>query len=743
MRSRRAAVTLSFALALGCGGAGGGPTLRDEGALAMSVDGVPVDCLVEQTIRVGPTAELRVDGGGGVVRLYLDDREVTGDFAGDPLVGALTLAPEVPALLRATRDDTYGCSVRLVHRPDVEVALDRLRGESAHEVAMTRSDETGAPANVTLRVGTTGSTPSDRAADFLARHAGAFGAPAEQLVETEATVAPDGWATVRFAQIVDGLPGHRAGLDLELDPAGVVVSVHARLFVGLDRAPAFTSSEAEVSAGETAELTRVLYDPARPRAAWDVRGRAERRVVEDGSLEVLERTPTWDEARVEIHRPTPTPLPMGSRDSMTGHTLVAGGSSTGSAPAALSEQEQRVWTWAAQIAENVRAHSGQDGWSATTHPWVPISQVPTSGVRFMVEPMSEHPRVGWYSYGIAYLGTASTEEPAVVCHEYGHALHDTLRRQEPEIPALKEAVADSFWIFCDPWLTGRRNAGYRGQSFPSPGGRPDQTDYDAFLSAGLTADALYDAGYRVHDHTYFLSTPFYRLVESYDTPVERAEQLMYFTLGYNRASSTERFRQFRDAIVQQADAWAQSGRHGFTAGDACNVALAFREMNLDGEYGRAADASCGGPAGGEDRYICTRGYCPLCPVVNPNPCEREPTESEPHCVAPGLAGAGDRRICVGAIALTDEGCTRGQLRHCACLADGSWECPGECRDPGGDLEYCPEVAGAEGGFTRRTGSNACAASPGRTGVPGWLAIALAAWVAGRRRRRRCDGPAQR
>ena len=143
------------------------------------------------------------------------------------------------------------------------------------------------------------------------------------------------------------------------------------------------------------------------------------------------------------------------------------------------------------------------------------------------------------------------------------------------------------------------------------------------------------AGYDVHDHTYFLSVPFYRLVEVYDTPVERGEQLMYFTLGYNRASSTERFRQFRDAIVQQADAWARSGRHGYTSEDACNVARAFRDLKLDGEYGRGTDATCGGVGAGsttrDDRYVCTTAYCPLCPVENPNPCARVPSPSEPHC----------------------------------------------------------------------------------------------------------------
>lgn len=726
---RRCALWLSlFATLAGCASPEG-PPIRDEEAIAVTVDGFPVDCLMEQTVRVGATAEVSVAGGEDAMEIWLGARDVTADFAGEPLGATLSVPPDALTRLRVSRAGTFACTARLAYLPGVDAALEGLRGESATEVNTTRSDETGAPANVTLRAGTTGSTPSERAADFLARHAEAFGAPASQLVETEVSVAPDAWAVVSFAQVIDGVPGHRAGLDLEMDPEGVVVSVHARLFVGVDAAPSFDADEEAVraaasEAGEISAVTRVIFDPASPRAAWQVDGLRALVVIDDGTLEVLESSSTLEEATVEIHRPTPTPLPGSNRDGMTGHRRVAAGSSAGGPPTGLTPEERQVWSWGARIAENVRARSGQDGWRATTHPSIPISQVGAGGVRFMMEPMSASPSAGWYSYGIVYLGTSSAREAAVVCHEYGHALHDTLRSQRPEAGPIKEAAADAFWIFCDPWITGRRRTGYRGQDFAYPRGRRDQTDYDVYRAAGLTADNSVAAGYDVHDHTYFLSVPFYRLVEVYDTPVERGEQLMYFTLGYNRASSTERFRQFRDAIVQQADAWARSGRHGYTSEDACNVARAFRDLKLDGEYGRGTDATCGGVGAGsttrDDRYVCTTAYCPLCPVENPNPCARVPSPSEPHCVAPGIAGAGDRRICVGALALTDEGCATGELHHCWCQADGSWDCPGACRDPGAGVVYCPERGGGGGGFTRPTPS--CAATDSSGG--GWIALVL-------------------
>ncbi|MEC7518390.1 MAG: hypothetical protein VYE22_00925 [Myxococcota bacterium] len=735
---RRCLLLCAFILVPAC--ATPEPAVRDGDALAVSVDAFPVDCMIEQTLRTGPTAEVRISSGEDGFEVWLDEENVTADFSGGPgevAIGEVAVPAETPVRLRVTRASVFECTVRLVQRASVEEALDRLRAESAHEVAITESDETGAPANVTLRVGTTGDTPSARAADFLARHALAFGAPADQLVESAVEVAPDGWATVRFDQVIDGVPGHRAGIDIEMDPEGVVVSVHARLFVGVDAAPSFTSTEAEAreaaaEAGDIAAAFGVLFDPARPRAAWQVDGSLRQMVIEDGSLEVLESFSTFDEASVEIHRPTPTPLPGSSRDHMTGHRRVAAASSSGGPPTGLTSSERQVWSWMARIAESVRARSGQDGWRATSHPAVNISQLSPGGVRIMMEPTSVSPSAGWYSYGLVYLGTRSAGEAAVVCHEYGHALHDTLRRHRAEPGAIKEAVADAFWVFCDPWLTGSRRSGYRGQNFQSPPGRPDQSNYDAFLRAGLNADMLRDAGYDVHDHTYLISTPFYRMLQEYDMPVQRAEHLMYFTLGYNRSSSTERFRQFRDAIVQQADAWAQSGRHGFTAADACSVARAFRDVKLDGEYGRSADATCGPPGGREDRYVCTNGYCPLCPVQNPNPCDREPRASEPHCVAPGLAGAGDRRICVGGIVLHDQGCSRGSVRHCSCRADGSWECPGTCRRPEG-LTYCPETAGASGGYTR-TNPN-CGVATGDSTRHGWLlGLALAALVFVRRRR---------
>lgn len=726
------------------------PPVREAGALAVTVDGFPVDCMIEQTIRTGPTAVVAVAGREeGAFELWLGGVERTAELSGSPLSATFEIPPDEMLLLRVVSQQASGafeCTARLVRRASLESAIADLEAESEIPIDYTTSDETGAPSNITLRVPTSGDTPSARAADFLARHADALGAPAEQLVERRVRVAPDGWATVYFDQIIDGIFGHGAGVDVELTPEGYAVSVHARLFVQLLSAPAFVSDEAAVreaaasEAGEIGAIERVVFDPARPRAAWRVLGTLADVVVEDSTLEVAESMPTIHPATVEIHRPEPDPLPTGARSEMTGHHAVASGSSSGNVPAGLSEADAQVWRWAATIAEKVRANHGQDGWEATTHPAVNIHQLPSGSVRFMVEPMSTpvgNVR-GWYSYGLVYLGTRSATEPAVVCHEYGHALHDTLNERWGREPAaIFEAVADSFWVFCDPWLTQSRRTGYRGQNIASPVGRQDKYDYDAFLAAGLTADNVASQGYDVHDHTYLIAHPFYQMVETYGIPYDRAEQLMYFTLSYSRASSVERFRQFRDAIVQQADTWAKNGRFGFTAEDACSVAKAFRDVKLDGEYGEGTGGACEGTGnnggGAANRYVCTTAYCPLCPPVkNDTPCDREPTEDEPHCIAPGYAGAGDRRICVGALALTDAGCEPGKIHHCWCTEDGSWDCPNlECFEPGGDVVYCPESSGSGGGFTRTS----CAALPGQSsGHIAWIGTLFVVAVLVRRRR---------
>ena len=729
--------------------------MRVAGTVAVTVDGFPVDCSLEETVRTGATAEISV-AGAGELEVTLGDADITGELGGAPLAASVSVAPDTLTQLRVVSragGASYLCTVRLVYRAALEAGIERLRGESAGVVSYTESDETGAPANMTLRVGTTGATPSEQAADFLSRHAGALGVGDEQLVELEAEVAPDGFAVVRFEQRVETVLAYRAGLDLEIDPDGIVVSLHARLFVGVTEAPAFTSTEAAVRAaaaedsGEVFEVIQVVFDPARPRAAWHVVGALADVVVEDGSLEIVQSIPTVDPATVEIHRPTPTPLPGSSRASLTGHTLVASGPSTGSAPTTLVAAERRVWGWAATIAENVRQHQGQNGWSARTFRTVNISQVPANTVRFMLEPRSVTPGAGWYSYGMVYLGTTSTTEQAVVCHEYGHAIHDTLRRNAAEARVIKESLADVFWVFCDPWVSGRRNSGYRGQNFASPSASEASYsyDYNAFLAAGLTADnvcpsgsATCAMGYDVHDFTFLLSTPFYRMVESYHTPTDRGEQLAYFALSYNRSSRVERFRAFRDAIVQQADSWARSGRHGFTPKDACNVATAFRDAGLDGEYGTGTGGMCGDGMGSSrgsgDRYVCTTAYCPLCPIELENPCAEIPTASEPHCVAPGVAGGEDRRICVGALVVTNIECAAGGYHHCSCGADGSWTCPEPCRDLSGSLIYCPEDGGDGMGQPRNPTCSIGIAAPRRS-LALWGAV-LAMVIGWRTRRRR-------
>ncbi|MFK7989700.1 MAG: hypothetical protein AB8I08_27020 [Sandaracinaceae bacterium] len=724
--------------------------LRDEFALAVTVNGFPVDCLLETTVRTGPQADIAISAGEDRVRVLFGDDDVTSQLVGtDPRSITLDVPTDMPTTLRVTRADTFGCVVSLVQRASLQAAIDTLQTESATDIDYTSSDETGAPDNVTMRVGTTGDSPSSRAADFLSRHAGVFGAPADQLVEVDAFVAPDGWATVRFDQVIGGVRGHRANMDIEMDPTGIVTSVQARLFVDLPTPPSFTSTEAEVraavlDAGEIGDVTQVVFNPGRPVAAWFVDGTDRGVVLEDTTLEVLESYSTFDEATVEIHRPNPTPLPGSSRANMSGHVLIATApSGPMTAPGGLNAADRDVWMWGADIANRVQRASGQNGWRASTHPSIPITRVGGDGVRFMTEPSSVNNSAGWYSYGIVYLGTASARSEAVVCHEYGHALHDTLRNQNREAGTIKEAVADVFWVFCDPWLMDRVRSGYRGQSFNSPPGREDQRSYDAFRAAGYTANSASDlsrvegSSLDIHDWTYFLSTPFWRLVNEYDMPRERAEQLMYFTLGFRGGSGTERFRAFRDAIVQEADSWARNGRHGFTPDDACNVAQAFREMGLDGEYGRGADSMCEGSARSgstsNDRYVCTGSYCPMCPAVeNVNPCDREPDTSEPHCVAPGAFGAGDRRICVGALALTSDGCSPGEIHHCWCQEDGSWECPNPCQDPGEGIIYCPERGGAAAGFT---GTN-CSASVGSgSSLPAGVPLVLVGLVLAVRRRR--------
>lgn len=742
-RSFLAIVAGLLVLAPGCAPTDEPPPDRSEDALAVTVDGFPVDCLLEQTIRTGPTAVVQTAArDGATVEVWLGDADVSAELTGTPPTATLDIPDGEPVRLRVVSREnggSYECTARLVQRASMETALDTLREASEDGLDYTTSDETGAPSNLTLRVPTTGATPSERAADFLARHAAALGAPADQLVERDVDVASDGWAVVSFDQVIGGVPGHRAGVDVQMNAEGAVVSVHARLFVDLHEAPSFVSDEAAVraaaqDAGDIGGVERVLFDPARPRAAWRVDGLSAIVVVDDMTLEIVESMSTVDDATVEIHHPNPNPLPTGDRGEMMGHTTVASASSAGRAPDTLNAVEKQVWAWAAKIAENVRAGSGKDGWEATSHPSINIDRITPGAVRFMVESMSTDTGRGrgWYSYGLVYLGHGSATEAAVVCHEYGHALHDTLRKQATEAGSIKEAVADVFWQFCDPWLTGSHRTGYRGQNFASPPGGI-QSDYDAFRAAGLTADTVAQAN--VHAHTYLLSHPFYQLLHTYRTPTDRAEQLAYFTLGYNRAASTERFRAFRDAIVTEADTWARNGRHGFTEADVCNVARAFRDVKLDGEYGQGTDPTCGtGGSGGEgDRYVCTGAYCPLCPVENPNPCATEPTENEPHCIAPGLAGAGDRRICVGALALTGEGCQSGQLHHCWCQADGSWDCPEECRDPGDVVAYCPETSGGGGGYTR----NDCSVSPGARHSPAlWLGVSVVfGWVFARRRRR--------
>ncbi len=726
------------------------PTGDLSSHVAVSIDGRPVDCAWPQTFAVGARATIQV-AGAGALEVRVGDRDVTDQLDGDPLAVEVDLAPDAPLVVSVVaRSDgaEARCEASIVHRAAVEAALETLASESAGGADVTRSEETGAPANATLRVGTTGDDPSAQAADFLARHAAAFGVDPAQLVEVGIDVAPDGWATVRFDQAVDGLRALEAGLDVELDPNGVVTSVQSRLFVGVDEAPAFRATEAEardvaaLELGEVYAVTAVLFDPRRPRAAWLAEGELEALVIDDATLAVDLRFDTApDEVPVEIHRPSPDPLPEGSRDNLAGHALIARADHRGGAPAGLAPRDAQVWRWAAEIAGRVETGSGQAGWRALPYPNRTISPLTEGSVRFMVEASNTGSTAGWYSYGIVYLGDGSATQPEVVCHEYGHALHDTLRRNRFEARSVKEAVGDIFWVVCDPWLTGRRRTGYRGQNFASPPGG-HQSDYDAFRAAGLTALNAHQTN-DVHAHTYLLSSPFYWMGERYGMTPDRVEQLAYFALSYRHTGSADRFRTYRNAILQEADSWARNGRHGFTASDVCAVAQAFREVNLDGEYGVGAEATCGGVGAGDsadvDPYVCTDLYCPLCPMENPNPCDPPPTADEPHCVAPGFAGAGDRRICVGALAITDDGCREGWFHHCFCEADGSWSCPGPCQDLSEGLLYCPESRyGGAAGYRRQD----CAIHPvsDAPSGPAWALLGALAALRLRRIRPRRGRP---
>ncbi|HBQ20118.1 MAG TPA: hypothetical protein DEF51_56335, partial [Myxococcales bacterium] len=69
-----------FATLAGCASPEG-PPIRDEEAIAVTVDGFPVDCLMEQTVRVGATAEVSVAGGEDAMEIWLGARDVTADFA--------------------------------------------------------------------------------------------------------------------------------------------------------------------------------------------------------------------------------------------------------------------------------------------------------------------------------------------------------------------------------------------------------------------------------------------------------------------------------------------------------------------------------------------------------------------------------------------------------------------------------------------------------------------------------------
>lgn len=724
--------------------------LRDPEAIAVTVDGRPLDCALTQTIAAAASAEVRVAATG----------ELTAWLADEPLepgvAWTVQLEPDVvtPLLVTARQPDgtRFVCDARLVHRAAVDEALSRLDAESAGGSSVIRSDETGAPAHLVLRVGTSGDDPSSQAADFLMRHAASLGVSADQLVEESVRIGADGWARVRFAQVIEGVPGYGAGVTVELDPDGIVVGVDARVFVGLSQPPMHVSDAAQAEAAAQAEVgpagmvQPVVFDPVAPRAAWDVRGELSTAVVDDATLEVERVDSLLDEAPIEIHRPDPDPIPPLMRGASTGWagvntTRIAASapSESAEAPPGLSMDEARAWSWTAEIANRVEDGSGTVGWSAGPGTARGFGPLPRGHVRLVLETQpSAIPGDAFYLNGMVYLGSSAMTEAAVVCHEYGHALHRTLRGGGPRASsAINEAVADVFWVFCDPWLTNQRRSSYRGQSFSSPPG-PLANDYDAFRASGRSAGNLAD-GEDFHGYTYFLSSPFYWMVERYGTPAERAEQLAYYTLEYYTASRTEEFRAYRDAIVQQADRWARSGHpSGFDAQDACNVARAFRDIGLDGEYGMGTDPMCGGVGTGtttprDSRYICTGSYCPLCPVENDNPCDREPSADEPHCVAPGFAGAGDRRICVGALAITDHECERGSFHHCWCTESG-WECSSPCQDLSDAVAYCPERGSMAGGYSRTE----CAIGRGRNGA-WWIALLMGLLVLGRRvrpRRRR-------
>ena len=118
-------------------------------------------------------------------------------------------------------------------------------------------------------------------------------------------------------------------------------------------------------------------------------------------------------------------------------------------------------------------------------------------------------------------------------------------------------------------------------------------------------------------------------------------------------------------------------------------------------------------------------------------CDEASTRDGRTCTA-----LGDREVCIGSVAVTEEGCSSGRGRTCSCVSDGSggarWDCPStatcrvvdECDACGGRVSG----GGSSGGTT---GTNTCMASPyeGPTGPAGvLLAVGVAAFL--RRRRRR-------
>jgi cysteine-rich repeat protein len=654
---------------------GGSEPADDEpvpAPVAITIDGRPVGCgamaLVGDEARVGIVAAPE----DGTPALTLDRAAVS--LEREPARWrAVVRAPEGRSEL-VVAVERGRCEVVLVRSRTLRDALASLEGASRTRPTVMYDHETGAPANVVLDVAGTGETPGERARQFLAAYAPAFGTTVDQLRPAGEQESADGWTSVRFDQVIGGVPAWSASLTVVIGASGRVRSVHSSVIPALREAPPATLESDAVRAlaegqdlGAIREVGLTVHDRVRPRAGWIVRGERAVVLVDDASGEVVdERELTFGVAPVEVYVGTPTE-----------RTLVrsgVGGAATVVDPAADDPLTGLVYDSLSDISAYTQARFGETGWSALGDGTVRAVVSDAPNARFH----------GWL--GTIEVGRGLAAAPDVLCHEYAHGIH--VARQGDMAASIYEALADTFAMECGPaidatdapFVIGDAVGGVRN---PGEGTSADGAAVTHLDGISARTRNPYARSF-LHTHAVALA------VQRYGMRFSLVPELTWEALGWR---GLDTYPQLRDRWLATLTSWADSGRFGATAADVCAMAQGYREVGLDGEY--AEGTGCQGEAPEGVDLVCTRRYCPLCPdepVVSDALCPPSSFVDRPFCT-----NEHGERVCVGAIASFQDDCGTGMVRTCTCVEDGLtgygavWSCNREtqrCR-PRYEGGYCP------------------------------------------------------